>query len=576
MNNGWTCNAVITSGEKLKSILNRIAQTGRASLNLRDGLYSVVVDEPKTTIVQHFTNKNVKNFSWTKSFAKTPHGLRVNFLSASDGYASSERKVFDDGYSEANATEYLQLDMWGITDPDLAWKHGRYRIACMKLRPEVYTFETDPEGIICEPGDLVLVSHDAISVGQKSGRIKNLLISGSDITGFELDETVTIVAGKNYGIKIRKANGTFVSYQITTSVGDKTIVSLTSPIPVSSGPQVDDLYTFGEYGTETLRCIVIGYEPTNDYGIKLYLTDEAPGVHTADSGTIPDYETLITRQAEEVTLDKISGEITRIDNDLSGLSGTLNSTPTKRIIVNLYQELATTPELPSADITVDLLNNTYTNLTNDWSPTQPQAVREPIWMINYSTIIPVTQNEITITAASWPQPIKIYIGTPIYLGMVQNVPDVNTFTDTRIEGDWCLCTADGKFYKWTGSAWTDSGITTQNKMAALQDLLTIADASDATAFCQTLVSVDAFIQNLMAKYLRLQNSGAIYSGGYDQYGNNPDNLPGVFINAGGTMMANQIYIKNSTVQGSSVNINFAGTWYYSNGTWGSETVVNSR
>ena len=250
----------------------------------------------------------------------------------------------------------------------------------------------------------------------------------------------------------------------------------------------------------------------------------------------------------------------------------VDSIASKRLTVYLYQDAKIQPEKPSDTVTYNVTTNSFSGLTNGWTETQPNASRSPIWLISYTTIVSATQVMLEIEPDDWSNAVRIFIGTPLYLGLTSSVPTSGSFPD-KIDGDWCLCTADGKFYKWTGSAWTDAGITTANKMAALQDLLAIADASDATAFCQTLVSVDAFIQNLMAKYLRLQNNGAIYSGGYDQYGNNPDNLPGVFINAGGTMMANQIYIKNSTVKESSVNINFAGTWLY--GTWGSETAVNS-
>lgn len=325
---GWKCDAVITSGERLSDILNKIAKTGRASLNLRDGYYGVVVDEPKTTIVQHFTPKNVKSFSWSKSYASVPHGLRIRFLSKTDDYKISERKVFADGYSEANATEYEKVDMWGMTDPELIYKHGRYTLAVMILRPEMYTIETDPEGIICEKGDLVLVSHDAISVGIQSGRIISVIDDGTFVTEFILDEQITMEAGKQYAIRVRKFDGTSILYQLNTIEGTRNSVTLTTPILIASKPGVGDLYTFGELGTETMRCIVVGFEPTSDYGVKLYLTAEAPEVHTADSGTIPDYDPLITRSPDDVELDELSKDLQSQLDEIKQAIPTIYDRPT--------------------------------------------------------------------------------------------------------------------------------------------------------------------------------------------------------------------------------------------------------
>lgn len=293
---GWTCNGVLSSGERLRDTLGRIAQTGRASLTLRDGLYSVVVDEAKTTEVQHFTPKNVRNFQWTKSFAQMPHALKVNWINADDGWSPNEEIVYDDGYSAVNATRFEQVSLWGVTDKDLVWKWGRYRLAVARLRPEVYTFETDAEGLVCEPGDLVVVSHDAIVVGHYSGRIKSVTLDGGgDCTSVTIDELVTMVALTDYGLRFRRPDGESIYEDVTTVEGETSTLTFATPIPAADIPAVGDLYTFGEKDVETSPCLVVGVEALEDLGVRIHVVDEAPAVHTADSGVIPAYTSRVSR-----------------------------------------------------------------------------------------------------------------------------------------------------------------------------------------------------------------------------------------------------------------------------------------
>ena len=197
-------------------------------------------------------------------------------------------------------------------------------------------------------------------------------------------------------------------------------------------------------------------------------------------------------------LDVVSNKTEQLSSEITELQDVINTEKTKKVTVNLYQEKADTPVFPSGDITYTISTNQYDGIDNGWSPVQPQAVRRPIWIITYTTVIPIVQDVVVITPSSWSSPVKVFVGMPIYLGMTNTPPDSTSFQSERIEGDWCFCTANGKFYKWTGSAWAVDTVTTNEKMAALQDMLTIANSSGATAFVQTLASVNAFIDMLAA------------------------------------------------------------------------------
>ncbi len=304
---GWTCNAVLASEVKLRAALARIASTARSTPTIRDGLYSVVADEPKTDIAQHFTPRNVRNFSWSKAFSDLPYGLLANFVSADDGYDDNQRIVPYDGYTEAEAEAKLEsIDLWGITNPTLVYKHGRYRLAVAKLRPEVMTFETDAEGIVCEPGDLVVLSHDAIVVGHASGRVKYVQVDVSgNAVAVTVDELVTMADGGTYGIRFRRASGESVYTAVTTVVGETNEIEFAVSIAAAHVPAPGDLFTFGVAGIETARCIVAGIEPMDDLACRIYLVDEAPGVHTADSGDIPEFNSRVSPPASAAIVDVV-------------------------------------------------------------------------------------------------------------------------------------------------------------------------------------------------------------------------------------------------------------------------------
>ncbi len=350
---GWTCDYVLANPTRLRDSLQMLAGTGRASFTMRDGgLYSAVVDAPRSELVQIFTARNVRGFSWQKSFEDRPHGFKVNFISADDGYVSNERIVLDDGYkfdiegdgvlrdwhgvdktADTNytvATRFEQIDLPGVTSADIALKHARYLLAVRKLRPEVWTFETDAESIVCEPGDLVRVSHDAIVVGIRPARIKAVALNGGgDATAITIDETIEIESGKSYGVRIRQADGTSIYSTISNAAGySGSVLTFTVPLGSTDLPAIGDLVVFGINGVETVECIVGGIESLDDLACRVHVVDAAAGVHTADSGTIPAFNSRVTLPGGNPVVESVQENETAktIAEILDGVYG--NAIPT--------------------------------------------------------------------------------------------------------------------------------------------------------------------------------------------------------------------------------------------------------
>lgn len=290
VNQGFTYNAVIEDTRSVYNVISEVCAAGRAVPTWRDGKWSVIWDNWTDPIVQHFTPRNSRDFKGDRIYKKMPHGLRVQFINALQGYAQDEMIVYDDGYGPGNATIFEQVEFPGVTYPNLIWRHGRYHIAQARLRPEFYSLTVDMEHLRCTRGDRVRVQHDVALIGQISGRVKS-------VTGFvvELDETITIVPGKQYSIRWRTAAGDSGILDVVNTVGEGKSVTLATAGGV---PAAGDLFMFGEKDSETGIFRVFSVANQDSLSATLVLVDDAPEIIHADTGPIPEFNSHITQPVD--------------------------------------------------------------------------------------------------------------------------------------------------------------------------------------------------------------------------------------------------------------------------------------
>lgn len=291
---GREFNYVVDSQLSVHDLLADIAAAGRANPGVIDGKWRVVQDKPQAVPTQHFTPRNSFGFQSQKAFPDLPHAFRIKFINRDTDWQADERIVYDDGYSSGNATKFEGLELVGITDPDQAWKDGRYHIATARLRPENYSFSTDIEHIVCTRGDLIRITHDVLLVGLGSARIKVVTDNGTDVTGITVDDTFFMEAGKGYSVRIRKADGSSLVKDVDTVAGETKTLAFSTPFALADAPGAGDLVLFGETGQESIECIVRSIEPQSDLTARITCVDAAPAVHNTDTGSIPDFDSHVT------------------------------------------------------------------------------------------------------------------------------------------------------------------------------------------------------------------------------------------------------------------------------------------
>ena len=293
---GRNFDAIVDFDTTIGQVCRDIAGSSRASFNVIDGRYGVVVDERKPVIVAQFSSRDTSDFSATKAFRREIHGLRTRFISPEAGYEPEERIVYADGYDESNAFEFGDLDLWGVTDPDQAHAAARYQQASGKLRPEVYSFSTDIAHLAITRGDRIVYSNDVMLVGLGSARIVQIFTEVTGAVAIEIDEFITYDPEKEYAVRIRDgATGRPTLHPILNLNQVSEIIVFVNPVPDPADyPEVDEMVSWGESGQEVGDYIVHAIVPTTDLGARVEILDYSEEIFDIDDGPIPDFDPNIT------------------------------------------------------------------------------------------------------------------------------------------------------------------------------------------------------------------------------------------------------------------------------------------
>lgn len=298
-------NRVITGHMSVKDILTEVAAAGFASPNIKDNLWTVVIDKPKSTVVQHFTPRNSWNFSSKITYPDIPHALRLRFLNKNRGYVEDERIAYDVGYDSNNATKFEVVSLAGIAGPAKAWQMGRWLIKSMRLRPEVFSFNVDVEGLVATRGDLIRLTHDVPLIGTGFGRVVG--VSGNTVI---LDERLVVEAGTTYTFRFRQNDNDMLEYSYSATVTEET-----DTFTFGSAPSVfaGNLFAFGPVDQESIELLVHSIEPADHLSMRLTCIPYQESLYDADED--PDYETVIVEPTSLALMGPEAPTIRRLVSD---------------------------------------------------------------------------------------------------------------------------------------------------------------------------------------------------------------------------------------------------------------------
>lgn len=265
--------------------LVRLAAAGRASPRHDGSKWTVVIDRPKTLVVDEFNARNSHSFRWNHTYSKPPHAFRIPFLDRTNGYQAAERLVHRPGFDPANITITEQLDLPGKTDPVEIWIEGRRKWHEARYRADTYQLIVDSMTRPAVRGDLVMLNHDVLARVTKAARV--VAVEGDLVV---LDDVIEMEFGTVYAIRFRwyaddeDAVGESVVRQVQTFAGEHRCVWVSD---ASRLPDVGAIVHFGPLVEESLPCIVKSVEAGENMSAVYTLIAASDDIDDATDAEVP-------------------------------------------------------------------------------------------------------------------------------------------------------------------------------------------------------------------------------------------------------------------------------------------------
>lgn len=341
--NGFTYNDIVDRTRSIIDVLKDIAAAGRASPSLIDGKWGVVIDRPRTAIIQHFTPHNSWGFEGIRAIPRQPDALRATIRDEEQGYQEAEVVIFNEGLNSSTSEIYEEISLPGVTNKAQARNHLRWHLAQTKYRPNRYTLNCDMEYLVCTRGDRVKVVHDVPNWGSGSARVKS--ISSNTIT---LDDEIPYFTGGSYVARIRLNTGQAIVVPIT--ITNSNTITTTGNI---SGVNTGDLILIGTNDSEIKDLVVLSIEPTEGRNARLTLTDYAEEIYSANLSALYPVEqstTVILPPGELTDSIETAPEVYSIVSDLSVATVTGNNSWIYNIVVNLSYNTGTPTNVSGYEI----------------------------------------------------------------------------------------------------------------------------------------------------------------------------------------------------------------------------------
>lgn len=301
---GFNCDAWVTTEYTVLQLCEFIAASNMAEMVIQCDRISIRAEKAQESVVQLFTPRNAWDFEMIRSFESKPKNITVNFDDASKGYVQVERKValnesgsivFD---SEVDG-ESLTIDSFGVTSALQAARLGAQKLKLLYSQTRTYSWKSDIEGIVCLPGDVVLIENDNFLLGLGEGRIKKIIYNDdSKISAIKLDARMKMVSGSSYGVRIRTSSAILDSLPVVNATGEDWTLTFQTPQEISIGIDIGDLVAFGEFKTESHKVLITDITPDQNRSCSFKGVDYSDDAYSQEL-TIPAYDSGLSKYPDD-------------------------------------------------------------------------------------------------------------------------------------------------------------------------------------------------------------------------------------------------------------------------------------
>lgn len=264
---------------------NRVAICGRARMLMQGGRLRAVRDGPGTIPVALFSQRNIVEGSfgidWLMPGPETADAVEVSYLDAATW--RPERVTARLPGSPAVRPATIRLE--GVTSRAQALREGLHHAACARLRRRILRFDTEMEGFIPAPGDLIAVQHDLVGWGAQAearawdpAALRLTLSEPMDWSG------TGHVAG------LRRRDGSRAGpVPVARGAHDAELVLAADPglTPDTGQGRERTHVVFGRAEAWAARAKVLSVRPRDTLTVAIEAVVEDPAVHAAETGAAP-------------------------------------------------------------------------------------------------------------------------------------------------------------------------------------------------------------------------------------------------------------------------------------------------
>lgn len=236
---GFEAYTLIVDQSKILDIVAQILINCQATFTRLGGKYVFVIDNEGKTPVGLFGQHNSFNFKWTPTMGRVTEAIRAS-------YVNIETNTQDEftAYWYNNQVNYtpetgkvdsdyliIKTDYNYVNDIDIVKKIVEYELTTTQTKRNNFEFQVNLEALNLELFDRIYVSNTCDMSEESTGRIKSLITSGGNITGFQLYTPIEI--SENSSITIRSLDYInempVVNIYSVTNSGNSDIINI-SPI----------------------------------------------------------------------------------------------------------------------------------------------------------------------------------------------------------------------------------------------------------------------------------------------------------------------------------------------------------
>lgn len=283
------CDIVFDSPGTIWEGLTTIARTGRAHPYLQGGVLHCYRDGPATLPVGMFTPRNMLKGSFKVTY-KMPSEEQADAVDVEYFDSTVWRwKTVRCALPDSAQLQPVKVKLIGVNERAQAWREGMYMAASNRYRRRFVSFDTEMEGFIPSPGDLLTVTHDM----PKWGQFAEVVAFNPTTRLLRLTEQPEFDGFSTHYLAWRRRDGRPLGPWEAQATADPYVVELldwdelTDPLPDTGGNRERSHVAFGPAEAHAIRCRALAIRPRGMTQAELSVVVESDAVHTADTGAAP-------------------------------------------------------------------------------------------------------------------------------------------------------------------------------------------------------------------------------------------------------------------------------------------------